>query len=259
MTTGQRPTDTKLPHNAWRRCRASPPDERRGHRGVWGRVHRRRRRPPVAARLGPDQPGRRSGHPAHPALARDRSGRVVDRARPRRGCRLRPVRTQGRSLGPRSSLRRARPPGTRVGGALLEQAHGYGSGTTRGIIGSTPDPRAIRRYAQLRGFRLAPALSAFGVVTGSTHRQTTNVRVGTLDDLDLTMHVDRTLRGGAHGSDLVHLVDESGQLLVVDDRGYAVATPAGPAVLAALDAETAVDLLAAALRLIPSGTAVEFG
>src|SRR5205085_766799 len=36
-----------------------------------------------------------------------------------------------------------------VGAALLQRAHAYGPDTTIGIIGSSPDPRAIRRYAQL--------------------------------------------------------------------------------------------------------------
>jgi GNAT superfamily N-acetyltransferase len=147
-----------------------------------------------------------------------------------------------------------------TGATLLEHAHRYGIDTPRGMIGATPDPRAIRRYAQLPGFEVHPALSAFGAMTPDRIPPTPRVRPGATADLDLAIEIDRWLRGGAHGVDLeLLLAGPNASLLIVDDRGYAVATTSGPAVLAAADQDTALDLLLASLRHVPPGSTIEFG
>jgi hypothetical protein len=128
------------------------------------------------------------------------------------------------------------------------------------MIGATPDPRAIRRYAQLPGFEVYPALSAFGAMTSEYLPPTPLVRPGTTADLDLTIDVDRQLRGGARCVDLeLLLAGPNASLLIVDDRGYAVATPSGPAVLAAVDQDAALDLLLASLHHVPACSPIEFG
>jgi hypothetical protein len=75
------------------------------------------------------------------------------------------------------------------------------------------------------------------------------VREGTSADLNFAAQVDRTIRRGAHGPDLEHLLGRGSTFLIVDDRSYALAGESGPQVVAALDgdAAAAADLLRAGL------------
>jgi GNAT superfamily N-acetyltransferase len=147
---------------------------------------------------------------------------------------------------------------TGIGTALLERAHAYGVDLPLGIIGSSPDPRAIRRYAQLSGFHAYPAFTSFGTVRAQDAGGSTRVHPGTRADLDHVARIDRDVRGSSHHDDLAQLLTDHNELLLSDD-GYAIATPSGPAIVAARDDDTASDLLRAALRLVPAGGRVEFG
>jgi hypothetical protein len=69
------------------------------------------------------------------------------------------------------------------------------------------------------------------------------VRPGALADLPLTVAVDRAVRGAAHGDDIGALLELGGELLVVDERGYAVVRAGNVRVLAATDEAAAAALL----------------
>jgi len=145
-----------------------------------------------------------------------------------------------------------------VGSALLEPAHDYGRGVPLGIIGSSADPSAIGRYARLPGFRVHPALRMFGELRGGPAEPPPGIRLGAVADLDHANRIDRAVLGAARGDDLAHLLGVGGELLLADG-GYVIATPTGPAPLAALDEATATQLLVAALARIPAGTRIELG
>jgi GNAT superfamily N-acetyltransferase len=130
-----------------------------------------------------------------------------------------------------------------VGRGLLAPAFAYGAPAKAGIIASTPDPRAIVAYAGLPGFEVHPAVTAAGHLRRATLPTVSHVREGTTDDLALATDIDRKLRGGPHGPDLGFFLEQGDRLLVVPDRGYAVAGESGPTVVAALDEEAATQLL----------------
>jgi GNAT superfamily N-acetyltransferase len=145
-----------------------------------------------------------------------------------------------------------------VGTALLRHAHDYSLGVPFGIISSSADPLAIGRYARLPVFRVHPALRLFGEVRGAAGGLPPGVRQGSAGDLEEANRIDRAILGAAHGDDLAHLLANGGELLLADD-GYAIATPTGPAPLAALDERTASQLLVAALARVPAGRRIELG
>lgn len=142
-----------------------------------------------------------------------------------------------------------------VGGALLARARAYAADAPVGLIGATPDPRAIRTYAHMDGFRVVPTLAAFGVVRpdGLDARRASGVRDGTTADLELAADLDRRRRGGAHGPDLAFLLTQGWSLRVVPGRGYAASGP-NLALLATEDEEAAESLLVDALLRV-AGTA----
>lgn len=142
--------------------------------------------------------------------------------------------------------------GDGVGKALLDRALEHGDGTRGQIIMSSQDPRALRIYARA-GFRLLPALAAFGPVDPDGLEPEVPVRAGTEADLEMAALVDREVRGGAHGEDLVQLIGAGSRFHVVPDRGYVVHGDGSPRLLAALDDEAARSLLAAALQHAPQG------
>jgi GNAT superfamily N-acetyltransferase len=143
-----------------------------------------------------------------------------------------------------------------VGSALLQRAHEWGLGVPLGIISSSADPLAIGRYARLPGFRVYPALRCFGDVRGGD--RPSGIGHGSVADLDRANRIDRAILGCRRDDDLAHLLAGDAALLLADD-GYAIATPVGPVIVAALDEETATRLLVAALAHVPAGTHVEFG
>ena len=151
--------------------------------------------------------------------------------------------------------------GEGLGKALLEAAIGYGAGCLRGIICSSHDPRAARRY-RAACFTLHPAMRLAGEVDRSVLPVVDGVREGSAADLDLCDSVDRQVRGGAHGPDHEFLLEWC-SLLVCDQltgSGYCfVAADGTPELLAATSRRVASRLLWEALSRSQAGTPIEFG
>jgi GNAT superfamily N-acetyltransferase len=135
--------------------------------------------------------------------------------------------------------------GRGVGRPLLDAALAHGAGCLRGMIASSEDPRAVRRY-RLAGFTLHPTMFLRGLVRRDVLPVVDRVRDGSAGDIDLMDSVDRQVRDAAHGVD--HEVLTRVHRLVVADRttgsGYAyVAHDGGPYLLAATNRRTATELL----------------
>ena len=138
--------------------------------------------------------------------------------------------------------------GRGVGRPLLEAAMSHSHGCLRGMLSSSSDPLAARRYPQA-GFALHPQMFLTGTVDRSAIPVIEKVREGTPGDLDLLDSLDRRVRGAAHG-DLHDLLADMGRLLVSDTStgsGYAYVNDGGIALLAATNRRTAARLMWAAL------------
>lgn len=139
--------------------------------------------------------------------------------------------------------------GAGIGRQLLEAALSHGRGCLRGMLSSSSDPRALRRY-RLAGFSMHPQMLARGTVDRSAIPVVEHVREAGISDRDLMDSVDRRTRGAAHGSDHA-LLARMGRPLVSETRdasGYVYVDPGGSVVaLAATDRRTATRLLWAAL------------
>jgi len=151
--------------------------------------------------------------------------------------------------------------GTGLGSRLLDAALSYGAGCLRGMLASSVDPRAVRRY-RLAGFTLHPTMLLWGPVDRALLPVVDFVREGSPTDRDLADSVDRLTRGAAHGPDhesLAALAD----MLVVDrptGQGYAYVRPGGSvAALAATNLRTAQRLLWECLSRSTPGSPVEVG
>ena len=135
--------------------------------------------------------------------------------------------------------------GRGVGRQLLEAALAYGAGCLRGMIGSSDDPLAVRRY-RLAGFSLHPQMLLWGRVPRAALPLVERVREGSAGDVALLDSVDRQVRDAAHGVDHDLLV-RTHRLVVVDrptGSGYAYVRPGGaPYLLAATNRRTATALL----------------
>ena len=131
-----------------------------------------------------------------------------------------------------------------VGRELLARAHAYGEGARGWVILSSADPRAMRAYARL-GLALHPGVSAVGPPRDAA--MPGEVRIGGPQDLPLTEAVDRSVRGAAHGADILAMLEAGSDLLVVPERGYVVVKSGEVRLLAAFDEESAATLLRGAL------------
>jgi predicted N-acetyltransferase YhbS len=133
-----------------------------------------------------------------------------------------------------------------AGRELLARAYEHGNGARGRVVLASPDARALRSYSRL-GLRLHPAVQASGRPRGAT--MPPEVRRGTLADLPLTVAVDRAVRGAAHGDDIRALLQVGGDVLVLDDRGYAVVRDGAVRLLAATDEAGAATLLRGCLAV----------
>lgn len=149
--------------------------------------------------------------------------------------------------------------GRGIGAALLERARAYGRRADRGMILSSVDPRAKRRYV-LAGFHLEPTVACHGGLDRRRLPPPTGAVTDAGDDgAAVVAAVDRKVRGAAHGPELELLLGDAGRLLVAGRRGYVVARPNGVALLAA-DTEAVADaLLCAALAQSDAGGPVDVG
>ncbi|MBA2515167.1 MAG: GNAT family N-acetyltransferase [Solirubrobacterales bacterium] len=137
-----------------------------------------------------------------------------------------------------------------LGSQLLRAALDYGSAARGGIILASQDARALRAYARA-GLALHPAVEG----RGEPHpvASPASVRTGGPDDLSLTETVDRAVRGAAHGPDIQALLESGARMLVVEGRGYAMASGGELRLLAATDEPAAADLLRAFMAGTPAG------
>jgi GNAT superfamily N-acetyltransferase len=134
-----------------------------------------------------------------------------------------------------------------TGKTLLDAALTYGADVPAGMIQSSPDPRAMRRYSQA-GFDLNPSVAARGRVDPRRLATAGDVREGSQADLEFVAGLDRRLRRGAHGPDLEMLLAQGSQLWILEGRGYALTRGAAPLCMGAADDEAAAQLLRACLR-----------
>jgi GNAT superfamily N-acetyltransferase len=148
--------------------------------------------------------------------------------------------------------------GQGIGRALLAAALHHGRGCLRGMLASSSDPKATRRYRQA-GFSLHPQMTLSGTVDRSTNPVVEKVREGSASDIELMDSIDRRTRGAAHGAD--HEVMLRLWRLVVSDTttgsGYAYVEPGGSvALLAATNRRTAARLLWESLASSTGETAI---
>lgn len=135
-----------------------------------------------------------------------------------------------------------------LGKALLEAALGHGPWSA-GIICSSHDPKAVRRY-RLAGFDLHPAMLAWGPVSRASLPALPGVRDGSPDDVELLDSIDRTARGFGRPHDHPLILDQMRLVVteVGDSRGYAYCLDNGsPYLPAATDPAAAQRVLWAAL------------
>jgi len=148
-----------------------------------------------------------------------------------------------------------------IGKPLLEAALGHAEGCRGGVIASTLDPRALRRYA-LAGFDLHPTLAACRIVDRECAPDLTALRSRevTWEDPALiaaATDVSRAVRGAAHASDLEGFAADEGTPIVLDGSGWAIRDDDGsPTILAARDEDAATDLLWACLLGGTSGATI---
>lgn len=140
--------------------------------------------------------------------------------------------------------------GQGVGAMLLAAAMQHGRSCLHGMLSSSDDQRAIRRY-RLAGFDLHPQMHLSGTVDRAAIPVVEKVREGSAGDIDLLDSLDRRARGAAHGPDH-ELLLSTARLLVSDTStgsGYAYVDDARRrvALLAADNRRTATRLLWAAL------------
>jgi GNAT superfamily N-acetyltransferase len=131
-----------------------------------------------------------------------------------------------------------------VGRALLEASLGYATGGDVRMIQSSPDPRAMRRYAQV-GLAMHPTAE----ISGSPDRQSIPVglpgREGDADDLELVASVEAAL-SRSRTEDVAFGLEVGNRLDVVEThgrRGWVLWQSGHLLMLGATDEETAATLL----------------
>jgi ribosomal protein S18 acetylase RimI-like enzyme len=137
-----------------------------------------------------------------------------------------------------------------AGRALFERALRYGDDGSAGLIVGSNDPRALRLYGRA-GFSLRPTFEAAGPVDRSLlPAPHPRVRLDDRPDLEALERISREVRGAPYTPELELALRQGGQLLALDDRGFAVAQPPfGVWLLVARDDEAATALLWSALEL----------
>ncbi|MER5865573.1 GNAT family N-acetyltransferase [Kitasatospora sp. NPDC002040] len=175
----------------------------------------------------------------------------------------------GRAIGVALSLRREglwglsllavlpEAQGRGVGRILLERAGEYGRGCLRGLLCSSADPAAARRYRRA-GFTLHPTMQLAGPVdrAGLVDPGDIPVHPGNATQLHLLDSVDRRLRGSAHGPDHAFMLAHYDDLLIADTlagSGYCYRIGGEVKLLAATSKRIAVRLLREALARVPDG------
>lgn len=144
--------------------------------------------------------------------------------------------------------------GRGIGTRLMATALGYGEKVRGGLIVSSLDPRAMRRYA-LAGFALHPTMSATGIADRGAVPAGLRSRPGDpRADREICDAASRAARGAAHGEDVAHMVEGGPALLVHDGGGFALHHDGRIVLLAATDDVVARDLMWSCLAAMPPGT-----
>jgi len=148
--------------------------------------------------------------------------------------------------------------GRGIGGLVLDAALTHSRACLRGMLSSSDDPAAVRRYV-LAGFALHPQMTLTGTVDRTAIPSIDRVREGSAADRDLLDSIDRATRGYAHGPDHDLLADGTRLLVSVTRgaQGYAYVDDHGVEALAATDRRTAARLLWTALAQVPGPVRVE--
>ncbi|WP_345460192.1 GNAT family N-acetyltransferase [Nocardioides marinquilinus] len=136
--------------------------------------------------------------------------------------------------------------GSGLGRRLLDAALEHSRGCLRGMLSSSTDPGAVRRYL-VAGFTMHPQMLLRGPVDRGAIPPGTGekVREGTPADTDLLESVDRARRGSGHGPDHAFLQARC-RLLVSDTTtgtGYAYVDDGQVVLLAAQNRRTAARVL----------------
>jgi hypothetical protein len=129
-------------------------------------------------------------------------------------------------------------------------------GCRGGIILSSSDPRAMRRYVRA-GFAVRPCLAAAGALNRSRLPAGLKSRPGDVDaDRELLDAVSRHVRGASHAPDLAMLLDAGSELLVHDGGGFAFVRDGAPVLLGAYTDAVATDLAWSCLATGAAGAPV---
>jgi GNAT superfamily N-acetyltransferase len=146
--------------------------------------------------------------------------------------------------------------GRGLGGRVLAPALEYAEGRRGGIILSSTDPRAMRRYFRA-GFRLRPCVATAGQINRSRLPAGLRSRPGDPDaDGDLLDAASRHVRTAAHRTDVPAMLATGGALLVHDEGGFAVHRDGSPVIVAARSEGVARDLLWSCLAAGAPGATV---
>lgn len=137
--------------------------------------------------------------------------------------------------------------GRGIGRSLLERALAHGADASSGLICSSPDPRALRRYLSA-GFRCSPAMEAVGH-TSEEVRPPATLRQGTASrgDLELVDALDQQVRHSTRRADIRFLLDDGAELWVDDVGAYGVVRADEVLAVCASEARLGRRLLAALL------------
>jgi predicted N-acetyltransferase YhbS len=143
----------------------------------------------------------------------------------------------------------------RIGEQLLTSALDYAKSAHAAYIYSSSDPRAIHRYLRA-GFRLRPAIRITPKGMETTPRSSRlRISAGTMKDIAFVSEIDRAVRGSARSADVAYWLRAGATLVIHDDGGYAVLTPARLTALAATEEAIARELFGAVLEGFPDGVA----
>ena len=145
-----------------------------------------------------------------------------------------------------------------VGRQLLERALDYGERDSPGLILSSRDTRAMRRYVRA-GFDLHPSLAAWGTVRPGAVTRPAGIEEAGADALGVVDTVDEAVRGASRAPDVALMIREGARLMIDGDKAYAVVDGPRIRTLAAVDEPSATRVLTAALARNAPDEQVEAG
>ncbi len=153
--------------------------------------------------------------------------------------------------------------GTGIGRRIIDATLEYGRDCTTGMIGASPDPRALRRYGRA-GFALHPAYAAEGIPDLAEAPAGLGVREGDwARDTDLLETLVAQRRGARYGPDVDFLRASDARLLIRsgptrDDRAACLLRRGRVPMVAASSEDAARRVLWAALAEAPGGVSLTY-